>query len=95
MEGPKVKSDHIRRFPAHDFLYVGFTLQASRTNSKRVISTFKFGYPRLTLNGGPRSNLTTSKDSQPMISYKLVSHCKPLGQIISELSALLGLAILI
>ena len=25
------------------------------------------------------------KDSQPMISYKLVSHCKPLGPIISEL----------
>ena len=27
--------------------------------------------------GGQRSNLTTSEDSQPMISYKLVSHCKP------------------
>ena len=22
--GPKVKSEHIRRFPAHDFLQVGF-----------------------------------------------------------------------
>ena len=32
---------------------------------------------------GPRSNLTTSKDSQPMISYRLVSHYKPLGPIIS------------
>ena len=31
------------------------------------------------------SNLTTSEDSQPMISYRLVSHCKPLGPIISEL----------
>ena len=35
-EGPKVKSD-IRRFPAHN---------------KRVITTFKFGYPRLTLKEG-------------------------------------------
>ena len=25
------------------------------------------------------SNLTISKDSQSMISYKLVSHCKPPG----------------
>ena len=30
-----------------------------------------------------------------MISYKLVSHCKPLGPIISELKALLSLAILV
>ena len=67
-EGPKVKSEHIRRFPAHDFLEVGFTLQTSRTNNKQVISTFKFGYPRLTLRRDPRSNLTTLKGSQPMIS---------------------------
>ena len=39
-EGPKVKSDHIRRFAAHDFLLVGFTLQTSRTNNKRDISIF-------------------------------------------------------
>ena len=51
-EGPKVKSDHITRLPAHDFLEVGFTLQTSRTNNKRVISTFKFGCPRLTLKEG-------------------------------------------
>ena len=51
-EGPKVKSEHIRRFPAHDFLYVGFTLHTSKTNNKRLISTFKFGYPRLTLKEG-------------------------------------------
>ena len=31
----------------------------------------------------PKSDLTTSEDSQPMISYILVSHCKPLGPIIS------------
>ena len=53
-EGPKVKSDHTRRFPAHDFLYVGLPSQTSRTNNKRVISTFKFGYPRLTLKEGPK-----------------------------------------
>ena len=53
-EGPKVKSDHTRRFPAHDFLYVGIPSQTSRTNNKRVIRTFKFGYARLTLKGGPK-----------------------------------------
>ena len=30
----------IRRFPAHGILQVGFTLQTSRINNKRVISTF-------------------------------------------------------
>ena len=28
--------------------------QMSRTNNKRVISTFKFGYPHLTLKEGPK-----------------------------------------
>ena len=51
-EGPKVKSDNIRRFPAHDILQVGFTLQTSRTNNKRVMSTLKFGCTHLTLNEG-------------------------------------------
>ena len=41
------------------------------------------------------SNPTTPKDSQPMISYRLVYHPKPVGPIISELSALLGFAILV
>ena len=50
-EGPKVKSD-IRRFPAHNILQVGFTLQTSRTNNKRVINPFKFGCPLLTLKEG-------------------------------------------
>ena len=53
-EGPRVKSDHIKRFPAHDFLEVGFTLQTSGTNNKRAISTFKFGYPHLTLKEGSK-----------------------------------------
>ena len=53
-EGPKVISDHTKRFPAHDFLYVGIPSQSSRTNNKRVICTFKFGYARLTLKGGPK-----------------------------------------
>ena len=66
-EGPKVKSDHTKRFPAHDFLDFGLPFQSSRTNNKRVISTFKFGYPRLTLMEGPRSNPTTAIDSQHMI----------------------------
>ena len=66
-EGPKVKSDHTKRFPAHDFLDFGLPFQSSRTNNKRVISTFKFGYPRLTLMEGPRSNPTTAIDSQQLI----------------------------
>ena len=37
-EGLKVKSDHIKRFPAHDFLYVGLPSETSTTNNKRVIS---------------------------------------------------------
>ena len=53
-EGPKVKSDHTRRFPAHDFLYVGLPFQTSKTNNKRVISTFMFGYVRLTLKKRPK-----------------------------------------
>ena len=53
-EGPKVKSEHIRRFPAHDILQVGLALQTSRINNKRVISTFNFGCPRLTLKEGPK-----------------------------------------
>ena len=44
MEGSKVKSDHIKRFAAHDFLWVGFTLQTSRTNNKGDITTFKVHY---------------------------------------------------
>ena len=51
-EGPKVKPNNIRRFPAHDILQVAFTLQTSRINNKQVISTFKFGCPCLTLKEG-------------------------------------------
>ena len=53
-EGPKVKSDHTIRFPAHDFLYVSLPSKTSRTNNKRVISSFKFGCPHLTLKEGPK-----------------------------------------
>ena len=53
-EGSKVKSDHTRRFPAHDFLYVGLPSQTSSIDNKGVISTYKFGYPRLTLKEGSK-----------------------------------------
>ena len=43
-EGLKAKSDHIGRFPAHDFLYVGFTFQTSRTNNKGHIGTYEVRY---------------------------------------------------
>ena len=96
MEGPKVKSDHARSFPAHDFLQVGLPSQTSRTNNKRVISTFKFGCPHLTLNEGHKVKVndpTTPEDSQtfkegPMISYIYVglpSQTFYLEPIISEL----------
>ena len=49
-----VKSDHTKRFPGHDFLSVGLPSQISRTINKRVISTFKFDYPRLTLKEGSK-----------------------------------------
>ena len=49
-----MKSEHARRFPAHDFLYAGLPSQTSRTNNKRVMSIFKFGCPRLTLKEGPK-----------------------------------------
>ena len=45
----------------------------------------KASEPSFGLEGGARSNLNTSKDSQPMISYNLVSHWKLLGSIISKL----------
>ena len=48
-ERPKAKTDHTRRFAAHDFPHVGLPSETSRTNNNRVISTFMFGYARLTL----------------------------------------------
>ena len=39
-EGQKVKSDHIKRFLAHDFLQGGLPSQTSGTNNKGDISTF-------------------------------------------------------
>ena len=57
----------------------------SRTNNKQVISTFKFGYPPLTLKEGSKVKSDHTKRSQPMISYKLVYHTKPAWPIISKL----------
>ena len=61
-----------------------FTLQAFRTNNKQVIIILKLGCPRLTLEG-LKVKSDHIKRSQPMISYKLVSHCKPIRPLISEL----------
>ena len=47
-----MKSDHTKRFRANDFLWDGLPSQISVTNNKGVISTFKFGYPCLTLKEG-------------------------------------------
>ena len=32
----KPAPEHIRKFSAHDFLYVGFTCRTSRTNNERA-----------------------------------------------------------
>ena len=61
-EEPKVKSGRIKRFPAHDFLQVGLPSQTCTTNSKRVMSTFKFGYPCLTLNEGSNTKRFPAHD---------------------------------
>ena len=55
------------------------SLQTSRTNTKRVINTFKFGYPRLTLEKGPKIK---SDNTSRFLHFKL------LGPIISEFQAL-------
>ena len=41
------------------------------------------------------SNLTAWENSQPIISYRLTSHEKSQGPIISKLQVLLSLAILV
>ena len=46
-----MKSDHTKKFPAHDRLVF---IPTSGTNNKRVISTFMFGYPHLTLKEGSK-----------------------------------------
>ena len=76
MEGSKVKSDHINRFPAHDFLYVCLPSQTSGTNNKRVISTFKFGYPCLTLKEGSKvkSDNTKGFPAHDFLQVGLPSH---------------------
>ena len=48
------KSDHTRRLPVHDFLYVSLPSQTSRTNNKRIVSNIKFGYPCFTLKEGSK-----------------------------------------
>ena len=75
-EGPKVKSDHTKRFPAHDFLDFGLPFQSSRTNNKRVISTFKFGYPKaatiLRLLGNETIQFNTrGKKSEPLVMSEI------------------------
>ena len=52
-----MKSDHIKRFLAHDFLQVSVTLQTSWSTNKRDISTVNFGYPHLTLKEGHKGQI--------------------------------------
>ena len=40
---------------------IAFRTKPSRTNNKRVISTFKFGYPRFTMKEGPKVKSDTPK----------------------------------
>ena len=61
-----VKSDHIRRFPANDFLQVGSTFQTSRINNKGQIGIFEvcyvgyFGTPWMTLNEELQGQMSAS-----------------------------------
>ena len=71
-EMPKVKSDHIKRFLAQDFLKVGFTLQTSTTIDKRILSIFKFGRPCLTLKDGPKVKSDHIKRFSALISHTFV-----------------------
>ena len=45
-----------------------------KTNNTQVMNTSELGYPRLTLKEGPKVNLTTKEDSEPMISYRVFFH---------------------
>ena len=40
-EGSEVQFDRFKRFAGHDFIYVAFTFETSRTNIKRVIGCLK------------------------------------------------------
>ena len=54
-------------------------------NNKRVISTFMFDYPCLTLKEGPKVKSDHIKRFFAHHFHRLVSHFKPLRSIISEL----------
>ena len=85
MEGPKVESDHIRGFIAHDFLLVGFTWQTSRTKNKQVISTFKLGYTCLTLKEGHKVKTDQIRRFPANDFLKAGLYTKPLGPIIGDI----------
>ena len=66
---------------------VGFNLGSLLQGQMRTAKV-KSAYNSLIIDPrrrGPRSIPSTPEDSQPMISYMLVYHPKPLGPIISEL----------
>ena len=67
-------------------------LTNSKTNHKPDIGTFRFGHHRLTLNEGPKVKSDHIKRFPAHFSYRLFSHPKPLGPIISDIWALLSLA---
>ena len=48
-EGSKVKSDHIKRFPAHDFLQVGFKAVTSLEKRHRVFASKELIQIRVTM----------------------------------------------
>ena len=84
-EGPKVKSNHIRRFPANDILWVGFTLQTSGINNKPSNKHFNVWLSLFDLEGGLKVKSDHIRRFPVHDFYKLVSHYQPLGPIISKL----------
>ena len=70
------------------------TLQTSRNTNKQDINT-NFGNPHLTLKDGPKVKSDQTERFPAHDFLALVYHSKALGPIISELKALLSLAILV
>ena len=84
-EGSKVISEPTQKFGAHDFQKAVFTSKPLRPIIREIYTIIGIKDHIQPSRRAPTSNLTTPEDSQPMISYRLVYHPKPLGPIISEL----------
>ena len=60
LEKPKVKSNHIKRFLAHDSYRLVWHCKPLGTQISEI-ATFKIGYPRLTLKEGSKVKFDNTK----------------------------------